>query len=372
MARRVILHVGTKKTGTTYLQTVMWNNREVLRHQGVLVPGERRGDHLNAALEIREADLTNRGGHAPGTWNRLLRETHAFEGTAVISHEIMGAATATQVEAARQALEPAEIHVVVTARDYLATFPALWQERIKFRSTVPLSEFDGSTNDALQEWGWPIIDTVGVLERWGAGLPPERIHVIPVPPKGAPRDELWRRFAGGLLGVDPTSCDTTAATDNSSLGVVEVELLRKVNSYLGREFRAPRNVGRWLRTYLAGEVLAPRHGDRFSPGPEQEALLRKKSVDAVEAIKAAGYDVIGDVEELLPPAESATTRHPDDVTPDELADASAATIARLLVDLNKASEQRDRLRATLNELERRPPQRLAARLRAAFADYRPR
>ena len=101
-----------------------------------------------------------------------------------------------------------------------------------------------------------------------------------------PRDELWRRFAG-LLGVDPDSCDTAAATDNTSLGVVEVELMRKINPHLGREFRKPRDVGRWLRSYLAGEVLAPRRGDGFGPRPEQEALLRKKAVETVEAIRAA-------------------------------------------------------------------------------------
>ena len=49
MARRVYLHIGLPKTGTTYLQTLMWNNREVLAGQGVLLPGDSRRQHLWAS-----------------------------------------------------------------------------------------------------------------------------------------------------------------------------------------------------------------------------------------------------------------------------------------------------------------------------------
>ena len=39
MAERVYLHVGLPKTATTYLQTILWANREVLEEQGVRLPG---------------------------------------------------------------------------------------------------------------------------------------------------------------------------------------------------------------------------------------------------------------------------------------------------------------------------------------------
>lgn len=365
MARRVFLHVGTPKTGTTFLQTVMWHNRAALRRQGVLFPGDRRVDHLHASLVIRNApNLRQRDPSAPSSWNRLLREIKAFDGTAVISHEFFGAASAEQAQAVLKALEPAELHVVVTARDCLAVLPALWQERVKFRSQVPLSRFgtDGD-DDPLEVWGWRTIDTVAVLERWGATLPPERVHVIPVPGKGAPPNLLWQRYAG-LLGIDPESCDTSAATPNTSLGVVEVELLRRVNRHLGPSFRGAKAMSRWLRTYLGAQVLAPRRGERFGPDPDQEVWLRKKAVEAVDAIREAGYDVIGELDELLPPENRLELRHPDDVRPDELAEAGVETIARMLTDLQRVTEQRDRLRAKLKRKRRHWPRRVLSRVRA--------
>jgi hypothetical protein len=354
VARRVFLHVGTPKTGTTYLQTVMWQNRAVLIQQDVLFPGQRRVDHLYASVVIREEpNVARRDPRAPSAWDRLLQQIRGFDGTAVISHEFFGAASAEQAQAVLTALEPAELHVVVTARDCLAVLPALWQEQVKFRATKSLSDFGGDGDaDPLRVWGWRTIDTVKVLQRWGSTLPPERVHVIPVPGNGAPPDLLWRRYAG-LIGVDPDSCDTSAATTNSSLGVVEVELMRKVNSYLGPDIRDARDVSRWLRTYLAAEVLAPRRGERYGPGPEQESMLRKKALETVEAIRDAGYDVIGELDELLPAETGAELRHPDSVTSAELAEAGAATIARLLADLRRVTAQRDRLRAEI----RRPASR---------------
>ena len=40
MARRVYVHVGLPKTGTTYLQHMLWESREALAADGVLFPGE--------------------------------------------------------------------------------------------------------------------------------------------------------------------------------------------------------------------------------------------------------------------------------------------------------------------------------------------
>jgi hypothetical protein len=348
----VTLHVGTHKTGTTFLQTLMWNNRDVLRRQGVLFPGRNWFDHVHASLKIRNSPTLHlRGKSAPSAWDRILQEIRAFDGTAVISHEDFGPASAEQAQSVLQALEPAETHVVVTARSCLWTLPGLWQSNVKFHSTAPLADFgSGRDDNPLNNWGWRSLDTAAVLARWAGTLPPERVHVITVPGKGAPRSQLWERYAG-LLGIDPNSCDASVATSNDSLGVVEVELLRKVNTYLGPHYSTPRVAGRWLRSYLAGEVLAPRGGDRYGPDPEQEAFLRKKSVEIVETIREAGYDVIGDLDELLPPDGTSDWRHPDEVTPAELADAGAATIARVLDDLRHVTGQRNRLRARAERAE---------------------
>ena len=44
--RRVLLHVGTPKTGTSYLQDVLFRNRETLERADILYPAHRFDAHF--------------------------------------------------------------------------------------------------------------------------------------------------------------------------------------------------------------------------------------------------------------------------------------------------------------------------------------
>jgi hypothetical protein len=233
------------------------------------------------------------------------------------------------------------VHVVVTAREIVGLVTARWQEWVKNGATGPVDSYPtGEAGNPADEWGWDTNDLADVLRRWGSSLPPEQVHLITLPGRDDPQDELWRRFAG-LLEIDPDSCDTTVSRPNESLGVVEVELLRRINPHL-TEFTSPTDKGVWIRGYLAQEKLVPRDGERFWPSPERVAALRARGDAGLAEIRAAGYDVIGDLESLRTPLVLPHRRHPSSVTENELVEAAAATIADMLVDVRR---QRRRLNA---------------------------
>ena len=50
--RRVYLHVGTPKSGTSYLQDKLALNRDELERQGLDYVRTRTGDHFEAALDL--------------------------------------------------------------------------------------------------------------------------------------------------------------------------------------------------------------------------------------------------------------------------------------------------------------------------------
>ena len=54
MVERVFVHVGLPKTATSYLQTILWSQRDALRERGVVVPGSERRDHLWASRTVRQ------------------------------------------------------------------------------------------------------------------------------------------------------------------------------------------------------------------------------------------------------------------------------------------------------------------------------
>ena len=119
--------------------------------------------------------------------------------TVIVSYELLAGATADQAAAAIADLGDAEVHVVFTARDFGRSLASAWQERLKFAVPTPLEDFKPRQEEdgPRAEWGWRTMDPTGVLARWGAGLPAERVHLVTVPGPGAPPDTLWRRFAEG-------------------------------------------------------------------------------------------------------------------------------------------------------------------------------
>lgn len=336
MARRVFLHVGLPKTGTTYLQSIAWAGKDALRRQGVLLPGFGPRQHLWASCVVREEPrLERRHEDAPMAWKRLVAETRAWQDTALISHEFFCGASAEQVSRALADLGDAEVHVVVTARETVSLLTARWQEWVKNGATGGIDAYPPSERfDPQDEWGWGTLDLADVLTRWGSGLPPERVHLITLPGSGEPRDELWRRFAS-VVGFDPGSVDTSASQPNESLGVAEVELLRRVNGHL-TGFNRPVDRGAWIRGYLAQEKLVPRGGNRFWPSPARVAELRERGNRGLDEIAARGYDVVGSLESLRTPDELPVRRHPDSVTDAELVEVAAATIAEMLHDVRRA------------------------------------
>ena len=342
MARKVFLHVGLPKTGTTYLQSIAWANKAVLRDQGLLVPGFGPRQHLWASCVVREEPrLERRHRDAHRAWQQLTDDARNWTGAALISHEFFAGASEAQVRRALEDLGDTEVHVVVTAREIVGLVTARWQEWVKNGATGPIDGYPtGEGGDPGDEWGWDTNDLADVLRRWGSTLPPERVHLITLPGRDEPKDALWRRFAG-LLDIDPESCDISVSRPNESLGVVEVELLRRINPHL-QEFSSPVDKGVWIRGYLAQEKLVPRDGERFWPSAERVAALRARGDAGLAAIEAAGYDVVGDLDALRTPLVLPQRRHPSSVTDRELVDAAAGTIADMLVDVRR---QRRRLNA---------------------------
>ncbi|HNJ78988.1 MAG TPA: hypothetical protein PKX56_06505, partial [Marmoricola sp.] len=141
MARRVMLHVGTPKTGTSYVQDVLLANQDSLAEQGILYPADRHDAHFLAALDLMQLPWGGLEEQAVGRWDQLAEQVRRWDGTAIISHEILGTASRGQVRRALTSLGTAEIHIVLSARDLARQLPAEWQENVKHRRTLTYTAF---------------------------------------------------------------------------------------------------------------------------------------------------------------------------------------------------------------------------------------
>jgi hypothetical protein len=367
MAATVFLHIGLPKTATTYLQTIMWGNKDALKDQGVLLPGPERRFHYWCTRIVRgDATFAERANPRQlEAWDRVRAEIADWPGTAILSHEFFAAATEEQatrmVEQLVSGNEGAKVHLVVTAREPLGLFAASWQEYVKNRGVIAMEQYSDTVSENPSDvWNWRGLDLRLVLERWAPSFPAERVHVLPLPGRSHPEREIWDRFAR-LVGVDPDSVDLGRTFPNVSMGVVEAETLRRINHHLGT-FNSAIDRGTFIRTFLADERLVPRGGERFWPSPERVEEIRGRGRAAVEHISAHGYDVIGDPSELLVPEELPARRTPDSVTDSEVAQVAVELVATMLDDVRQLRHERRVLRAeidTLVESAKHPGLRLA-------------
>ena len=354
---RVFLHVGAPKTGTTYLQQVLFHYREELLADGVSYPADSYDDHFFAAVDLEDLDFSAAPRpEARGAWDRLASRLHTWDGVSVVSHDVFAGATPEQAGRAIASLAPAEVHVVLTARDLGRQLPSHWQEDVKHGQSRTFRQwYDGivrrEPDDWQLRWFWRVEDLPDVLRRWGATLPPERVHVVTVPHPGEHEDSLWPRFAS-VIGLGPDDLDLDVVSHpNRGLGVAEVALLRSVAAV--RDDRLDqRSYEHLIKGVLAHETLGRVEPvGAFGLPPDLLPQVRERSRGWIESIATAGYDVVGDLDELLPLEREDGRLDPDAAEPVDVARVGALAVFETTVRLAQERETADlRARALSHEL----------------------
>ena len=362
MTSRVLLHVGTPKTGTSYLQEVLFRNRRVLEGAGIRYPADRFDAHFLAALDLMRLPWGGLEREAIGAWDRLAGQVRRHRGTSIISHEILATASRSQVARALDSLghdgtpQGTEVHVMLSVRDLVRQIPAEWQENVKHRSPISYQRFlDRDPRPATPD--------------------PDRQLVL-----GRPGDPGHPRALGSraATGTDPS--DHRAAAGRSARVVVEAV-------QPGLRPRRPRSrprggAGQPVTRRARDGIAAPdqqvrqrrRRADRLpSPGPRaarppdvvaahpvatarvasRRAPLGDEVADSwIAEISARGYDVIGELADLVGAPATDDWCDPDQPVERQVASAGVDAIKALLLENARLLRVEDQLRIELDETYR--------------------
>ncbi|HEY0888495.1 MAG TPA: hypothetical protein VGE38_02655 [Nocardioides sp.] len=305
--RRVFVHIGAPKTGTTYLQERLYLNRGSLGEHGIHYPVGLREDQFFPALDVSRIRWPGFHDKVAGEWDALLRRVRHHDGTVIISHEVLAATRPERIKVAMSDLSAggAEVHVVMTARDIARQVAADWQEELKNYSRVSFArhlrrirETDPRSNKL---WFWRAQSIPQVLSRWGHTLPPERIHLITVPQRGHVRpDILWERFCE-VIGADPAWGSRTGVRRNQSLGVAEATMLRRLNKRLKAIGVDRMDHRKLVQGTIVHETLMHRQNmRRIQLPPDAYEWAEDVAREWSDWIADSGIDVVGDLAELMP------------------------------------------------------------------------
>jgi hypothetical protein len=306
--RRVVLHVGTMKSGTTSIQSLLFSRRDVLAEQGVLALGTRWSDQVEGVRELI--------GHpeAPGVpWRRLVEEARRWHGTSVISMEFLGPFIPRRVEAAVASFGDLPVHVVLTMRDLNRMIPSLWQEAVQNGRSWSWADYRSGCRDArpwqarplahVTEPGrtfWRQQDAYRIVRRWAAVVGWERVTLVTLPPPGAPRSTLFERFgrAVGFAGEHLTVTESK----NAALGAASAQMLQQVNARLAAVGLGESDARTVRKRLLAKQVLSTRRSEEEGIGLDVQPWVVRTSARMVERLESSGVRLVGDWADLSPVA----------------------------------------------------------------------
>ena len=317
MADRVVLHIGSMKSGTSFIQSALMGNADVLRTSGYAYLGTKFGRQSRA---VRQVLAHPRRPEQHPRWTDLAREAAEFEGHAgIISMEFLSFAKPGQVAALLKPFAGFEVQVVVTVRDQFRAIPAQWQTYARnlgqdewetyLRAIDPLTAVRGSRAHTTFHRAQ---DVAPLLTRWAKPAAVSRIDAVTVPPAGAPRDELWRRFCE-VTGIPAEGTQLDGLHDNASLGYASCDYLRRLNAHLAQV--RPRRYRKLVRP-LAGRVLAPLRDQEARPELDLAGarLARDRNLEMRAAFARLDCSVTGSLDDL-PVPEDLSARPTDVAAP---------------------------------------------------------
>lgn len=300
--RTAVLHIGTRKSGTTYVQSSLIRSADALaaqhaglnlttRHRVGVLPGLVRDQPEDQSLKLlameRIVDALDAGLERPIVSLEALAEQpdHAIE------HLV------SRLDKAGYAAE-----IIITARHWGKAIPSEWQQTIKQRGTIAYADFveqirRGSSSAEAERFVMRQ-HVPGIVRRWSKHVPLERIHVVVCPATPIPKRRLLNLFCQAA-GLDPAPLRVPNRAVNTSLSLAQAEMLRLLNVRL--EGRLPRNSKTYLeqvrRGYARSMARQEQPSVRLAEGYAK--WCAEESRRQLDELLSLGVDIVGSKEELL-------------------------------------------------------------------------
>lgn len=292
-ADELLLHVGSHKTGTTYLQNSLDDAEVRLADSGVVAvtPSEWGGTMLNL-----NPDQSPRWRKA---WSNLQDKSRKHPGRFVISCEQFCLADrAEAARALRQFPDRTGIHILLTVRSLTDLLPSTWQQFVKtrygFSTDYPtwLQEVIDSYPDSDNLF-WRRNNFPEVLRTWQVFDRPESVTVV-VADRSEP--DRAQRVTERLLGL-PEHTLQPVEKGNPSQSYQEAELMRRVKETFGDELSRKE----YKKIVRGGMSRRMRRGQQRHSIPVPAWAvegLAGPAAHVVETLKASQVPVVGDLDVL--------------------------------------------------------------------------
>lgn len=322
--RRLIIHPGFHKSGTTALQESFALNRGLLRERGIYYPhiGTKAHHRVAWALTQRPWGWSKRGGERtpPKHWDRMVsRIKNAKEATVILSSEFFSELEGEQIRKIRSDIKGREIEVLFTLRPLAKLLPSSYQQYLKYGIKAKYDEWLHSVLDTpgeskISPTFWKRHSHGKNIAKWVDIFGKSNVRVLIVN-EAEPTflfDEINK-----YLNLPTGTINAAPSGSNRSLTMEEIALLLELNHQFPKE-RAWDEYEVFIRAGYIRQLT-----DHVPPAADKARLLTpewavKKANELGQEIKSEiehlEVRVIGDIESLgnasVPTGEST---YPDSI-----------------------------------------------------------
>jgi len=306
--RRLIIHPGFHKSGTTALQESLAKNRQLLRENEVLYPSIGTKAHHRAAwsLEGQVWGWKKRGGEriSPKVWEKLVdRVNSAKEDTVIISSEFFSQIDGEKIRKIRSDLKGREIEILFTLRPLAKLLPSSYQQYLKYGLKVKYEEwlheiFENREKTKVSPSFWRRHEHGKVIARWVDIFGSSKVTLL-IADEAKP-DFLFNEV-NNFLKLPKGTLTSVQTGSNRSLNMEEISLLLEIN----RKFPKERSWGEYkvfIREgyirQLTDYVTPPRENARLLTPDWAAEKANQMGLETLSEIRHLGIRVIGNLESL--------------------------------------------------------------------------
>jgi hypothetical protein len=293
---RIILHTGWRKTGTSAIQHLLYNNRALLRDAFSINYPEAglfgRAHHLGGWILLGKSAprRIRRPGTRPlargGGFAEMLAET-ADTGcsTMLVSSEVLSQGDPSLPARLAEVLGGHRVEVIAYVRRQDRYIEARYNQRIKDgRLKVGLGEF---TRDYLAR---PSLDYHEHFRRWAEAFGRESLK-IRLYERAAFREGDVRRDLLDAIGIGDGALSFEEGQRNASLNFASVEFLRRLNSVPRAAIRR-RHVLRFLEQRKGGSLD---HTSLYAPAERRAVMEHYRESNRRFAAEFLGRDDVFEI-----------------------------------------------------------------------------
>jgi hypothetical protein len=224
--KKLYLHIGPHKTGSTYIQKTLFDASELLESKGLhyskKLIGPQWGHH-----QLVEAIKTKNG-------QSIADMLDSFNDETFISSENFENLTQENIDYFSSFLTDFKVILIFVKRSFSELLISNWQESIKHGSDIPWSAF--ILDQLLKPYSSLILNQASTIERWESLS--DVIEVIDYDILKNSNLDIVDYVVENILGISDLKI-STGQNINASMNYCDIELIRVLNGFYLKNGSAP-------------------------------------------------------------------------------------------------------------------------------------